>query len=69
MADNYPSDITLGENYTVFLDVNNHLGNLAYYMVQIEFQNQKLNLPLKHLYHHCTMSQLSYQIMELGSCP
>ncbi len=40
MADNYPSKITIGENYTVFLDVKNHLGSLAHYMVQIKFQNQ-----------------------------
>jgi uncharacterized membrane protein len=39
-AENYPFNITLGENYNVFLGVANHLGHCAYYQVQVKFRNQ-----------------------------
>jgi hypothetical protein len=39
-AENYPLNITLGENYHVFLDIANHLGQCAYYQVQVKFRNQ-----------------------------
>jgi hypothetical protein len=40
MAENYPFNITLGENYHVFLGVGNHLGQCAYYLIQVKFRNQ-----------------------------
>ena len=40
MAENYPFNITLGENYNVFLGITNHLGHCAYYQVQVKFRNQ-----------------------------
>jgi uncharacterized membrane protein len=39
-AENYPFNITRNENYRVFLDVGNHLGSCAYYLVQVKFRNQ-----------------------------
>jgi len=40
MAENYPFNITIGENYHVFLGIANHLGQCAYYMIQVKFRNQ-----------------------------
>ena len=40
MAENYPFNITLGENSHVFLGIANHLGQCAYYMIQVKFRNQ-----------------------------
>jgi uncharacterized membrane protein YidH (DUF202 family) len=39
-AANYPSNVLSGENNLVFLDIANHLGHAAYYMVQIKLFNQ-----------------------------
>ena len=39
-AENYPFNITLGENYHVFLGVANNLGQCAYYLIQVKFRNQ-----------------------------
>ncbi|MEM2338378.1 MAG: DUF1616 domain-containing protein [Candidatus Bathyarchaeia archaeon] len=38
-AENYPSNITRGQNYTIYLSIGNHLGYCAYYMVQVKFLN------------------------------
>jgi hypothetical protein len=40
MAENYPVNITLGENYPMFLGIANQLGQCAYYMIQVKFRNQ-----------------------------
>jgi len=49
-ADGYPYDITLNQNYTVFLGASNHLGHCAYYAVQMKFrtENQSAPNPLTH---------------------
>jgi hypothetical protein len=39
-AENYPFNITLGENYNVFLGIANHLGQCTYYLIQVKFRNQ-----------------------------
>jgi uncharacterized membrane protein len=39
-AENYPLNITIGENYHVFLGIANHLGQCAYYLIQLKFRNQ-----------------------------
>ena len=36
----YPSNVTAGENFLVYLNVDNHLGSCAYYMVEPKFGNQ-----------------------------
>jgi uncharacterized membrane protein len=44
-AANYPFNITLNENYSVFLGVSNHLGYCAYYAVQVKFRTQNQSAP------------------------
>jgi hypothetical protein len=39
-ADRYPFNITLNTNYNVFLAASNHLGQSAYYEVQVKFRTQ-----------------------------
>ena len=38
-AENYPFNISLSQNYTVYLLISNRLGYCAYYMVQVKFLN------------------------------
>jgi hypothetical protein len=38
-AENYPYNITRGEDYSVFLGITNHLGSCAYYVVEVKFRN------------------------------
>jgi hypothetical protein len=45
MAENYPYNITNGENYSVFLGVANQLGSCAYYQVQVKFRNETQSAP------------------------
>ena len=44
-AENYPYNITTGENYTVFLQIANQLGACAYYQVEIKFRNETQSAP------------------------
>jgi len=44
-TENYPANITLSENYNVFLGVSNHLGYCAYYAVQVKFRTQNQSAP------------------------
>jgi uncharacterized membrane protein len=39
-AENYPFNITIGENYHVFLGIANHLEQCTYYLIQLKFRNQ-----------------------------
>jgi hypothetical protein len=39
-AENYPADIQSGTSYSVFLDVGNHLGHTAYYMILVKLMNE-----------------------------
>jgi hypothetical protein len=39
-ADKYPFNITLNTNYNLFLAASNHLGQCAYYEVQVKFRTQ-----------------------------
>ena len=41
----YPSNITMGENYRLYLNVDNHLGSSAYYVIETKFANQTQSLP------------------------
>jgi len=36
----YPYNIQSNENFTLYFDVTNHLGSLAYYLIDIKFQNE-----------------------------
>ena len=44
-AENYPYNITLNENYKVFLGVSNHLGHCTYYEVQVKFRTENQSAP------------------------
>jgi hypothetical protein len=45
MTEDYPYNITSGENYTVFLGINNQLGACAYYQVEVKFRNETQSAP------------------------
>jgi hypothetical protein len=45
MAEDYPFNIARGQNYSVFLDVCNHLGYTAYYLVEVKFRNVTQSAP------------------------
>lgn len=45
MAEDYPSNITVGQPYSVYLGVSNQLGTTAYYAVYIKFANKTQPLP------------------------
>jgi hypothetical protein len=44
-AENLPYNITLNENYKLFLGISNHLGYCAYYSIQVKFRNQTQSAP------------------------
>jgi uncharacterized membrane protein len=41
----YPSNVTSGQNYRLYLDASNHLGSSAYYVTEIKFANQTQSSP------------------------
>jgi hypothetical protein len=45
MAENYPYNIAVGQDYSVFVNVGNHLGSAAYYVLYVKFGNQTDQLP------------------------
>lgn len=45
MASDYPHNVRAGENYTVYVDVGDHLGESAYYLVQVKLRNVSEALP------------------------
>ena len=45
MAENYPFNIAVGQNYSVYVDVGNHLGSSAYYVLYVKFGNQTDQMP------------------------
>jgi uncharacterized membrane protein len=66
-AANYPSDVFANGKYTVLLDVGNHLGRSAYYMVQVKLLNQmqyKANSEVPSLCN-CTFFVADKQTWEL----
>lgn len=44
-TEDYPFNVTVGEEYKVFLGVGNRLGYCAYYVVQVKFRNQTQPAP------------------------
>jgi hypothetical protein len=44
-GEGYPFSITLNENYSVFLGIGNHLGECAYYVVEVKFRNESGSAP------------------------
>ena len=49
MAQNYPSNIAVGQNYAVYVNVGNHLGSSAYYVLYVKLANATDQLPNSHL--------------------
>ncbi len=45
MAQNYPSNIAIGQNYSVYINVGNHLGSSAYYLLYVKLANATDQLP------------------------
>jgi uncharacterized membrane protein len=45
MAQGYPSNIAVGQNYSVYVDVGNHLGSSAYYVLYVKLANATDQLP------------------------
>jgi uncharacterized membrane protein len=45
MAQNYPSNIVVGQNYSIYVGVSNHLGSSASYVLYVKFQNGTDPLP------------------------
>jgi hypothetical protein len=45
MGENYPYNITRGQNYSVFLGIANHLGYAGYYLVEVKFRNRTQSAP------------------------
>ena len=45
MAANYPYNIAVGQNYSVYVDVANHLGSSAYYVLYVKLGNASDQMP------------------------
>ena len=45
MAANYPFNIAVGQNYSVYVGVGNHLGSSAYYVLYVKLGNETDPLP------------------------
>jgi hypothetical protein len=45
MAENYPHNIVVGVDYSIFVGVGNHLGSSAYYEVQVKLLSMADSLP------------------------
>jgi hypothetical protein len=45
MAEDYPFDVAVGEAYSVFVGVGNHMGCSEYYVVYVKFRNGTQSLP------------------------
>ncbi|MCW4000696.1 MAG: DUF1616 domain-containing protein [Candidatus Bathyarchaeota archaeon] len=45
LAQNYPSNITIGQNYMIYANVVNHLKSAGYYVLYVKFQNGTALLP------------------------
>lgn len=41
----YPYTVQNGQNYTLYLNVANHLGSLAYYQIEVKFRNATQSAP------------------------
>jgi len=44
-AENYPFNVSVGESYSVYVGVGNHLGRSAYYRIYVKFRNETQQLP------------------------
>jgi hypothetical protein len=49
MAENYPSNIAVGQNYSVYVGVGNQLGSSAYYVLYVKLGNETDQMPNDNL--------------------
>ena len=49
MAEGYPSNVAVGQNYSVYVNVGNHLGSSAYYVLYVKLANNNEQLPITTL--------------------
>ena len=49
MASNYPSNVAIGQNYSAYVNVANHLGSFANYVLYIKLANATDQLPNTNL--------------------
>lgn len=40
MSENYPYNVAVGQNYSIYVDVSDHLSSSAYYTLYVKFRNQ-----------------------------
>jgi hypothetical protein len=45
MADNYPFNVVDGQNYSVYVGVDNHMASSVYYVLYVKLKNQTELLP------------------------
>ena len=45
MAENYPFNVAVGQNYTVYVGVTNHMGSSVYYTLYVKLRNETDLLP------------------------
>ncbi len=41
----YPYDVKAGQSYPLYINVVNHLGSCAYYLIEVKFRNQTQSAP------------------------
>lgn len=58
----YPFNVTAGQNYPLYIDVDNHLGFFAYYQIEVKFRNQTQSAPN-------SFNQTSSNLPSLGNIP
>ena len=46
MAEDYPYNVTRGQNYSVYLGLGNRLGYCGYYQIEVKFRNQNQSAPV-----------------------
>jgi uncharacterized membrane protein len=45
IGEDYPFNLTSGKDYSVFLGIENHLGECGYYVIEVKFRNETLSAP------------------------
>jgi len=45
MAENYPFNVRVGEQYSIYLGLGNHMGSSMYYVIYVRFRNQTQPVP------------------------
>ncbi len=53
----YPSNVTEGDTYRLYLDISNHLGACSYYVIEVKFRNQTQSAP--NSFNHTSSQQPS----------